>query len=123
MRFTRRHSPARTDGPIASRSDDHLSHARLTRRQHVVSTTEGGRTVVLDPLRGRYHTLNEVGGVVWGLLATGTTLEEIVRTIHDEYDLPPDTPDDCVRRDVRALLTALNAAGLLIVVASHPGCR
>jgi Coenzyme PQQ synthesis protein D (PqqD) len=116
MAFIRRHSPVRHEGARASGSGAHFLRATLTRPLHVVSTTQGGQTVVLDPLRGRYHTLNEVGGVVWGLLATGATLDEIVHAIHAEYDVPPETSSDIVRRDVTALLIALDAARLLAVV-------
>lgn len=93
--------------------DVHLVNTRLTRAAHVLSTTQGDETILLDPLRGQYHTLNQVGGTVWGLLATGVSLDEIVDAIRQEYDVPLDAPPDGVRRDVTSLLAALDAAGLL----------
>ena len=102
-------SPPTGDRP----PDVRLLQARLSRAAHVLSTTEGGETILLDPLRGRYHTLNQVGGTVWGLLATGTCLDEIVEAIHAEYEVPPTAPPESVRTDVTNLLAALDAAGLL----------
>ncbi len=87
---------------------------RLVRPVHVMSATRGGETVLVDPVRGRYHTLNEVGARVWELLADGTTLEAIVGTIRAEYDVPRMGDVDPVEQDVTTLLRHLQAAGLLI---------
>jgi hypothetical protein len=78
-----------------------------------MSATRGGETVLLDPVRGRYHTLNDVGARVWELLADGTTLDAIVGTIRAEYDVPRVGVVDPVERDVTTLLRHLRAAGLL----------
>ena len=88
---------------------------RLARPLHVMSATRGGETVLLDPVRGRYHTLNEVGARVWELLADGTTLEAIVATVRAEYDVPCTAGVDPVEQDVTTLLRHLRAAGLLIL--------
>ena len=88
---------------------------RLARPMHVMSATRGGETVLMDPVRGRYHTLNEVGARVWELLADGTTLEAIVATIRAEYDVPCTAGVDPVEQDVTTLLRHLRAAGLLIL--------
>jgi coenzyme PQQ synthesis protein D (PqqD) len=85
----------------------------IARSPHVVSTTTNGETVLLDIDRGRYHTLNEVGSRVWELLGVGTTMDEIVRAIHAEYDVPPDGTTDRVELDVRELLKQLHSVGLL----------
>jgi hypothetical protein len=91
---------------------------RLVRPLHVLSATRGGETVLLDPVRGRYHTLNDVGARVWELLADGTTLEAIVATIRAEYDVPLVSGVDPVEQDVTTLLRHLRAAGLLILETS-----
>jgi hypothetical protein len=80
-----------------------------------MSATRGGETVLLDPARGRYHTLNDVGARVWELLADGTTLDAIVGTIRAEYDVPLVAGVDPVDQDVTTLLRHLRAAGLLIL--------
>lgn len=105
-RFIRRSAPgAEFDG-------------RLVRPLHVMSATRGGETVLLDPVRGRYHTLNDVGARVWELLADGTTLEAIVGTIRAEYDVPRVAGVDPVEQDVTTLLRHLRVAGLLILETS-----
>jgi hypothetical protein len=91
---------------------------RLARPLHVMSATRGGETVLLDPLRGRYHTLNDVGARVWELLADGTTLAAIVGTIRAEYDVPRVGGVDPVEQDVMTLLRHLRAAGLLMMETS-----
>ncbi len=47
---------------------------------HVMSATRGGGTVLLDPVRGRYHTLNDVGARVWGAVAERDDAQTIVGT-------------------------------------------
>jgi hypothetical protein len=87
---------------------------RLIRPLHVMSTTRDGETVLLDTVRGHYHTLNDVGTRVWEMLADGTTLDVIVGTIRREYDIPLVGGVDPVEQDVTTLLRHLRAAGLLI---------
>lgn len=101
-RFTRR-------GPV-----DVDLRGRLGRPAHIMSTTRQGETVLLDTVRGRYHTLNDVGTRVWELLADGTTLDAIVARVRREYDVPRVGGVDPVEQDVRTLLTHLRAAGLLV---------
>ncbi|HWZ59223.1 MAG TPA: PqqD family protein [Gemmatimonadaceae bacterium] len=77
---------------------------------HVVSTVQGDSTILLDARRGQYHTLNEIGGRVWALLADGTTIDALVSAIQAEYDAPPDR----IALDVHAMLAQLQSAGLLV---------
>jgi Coenzyme PQQ synthesis protein D (PqqD) len=107
-RLIRRRPPGVPSGPAAD------FRGRLVRPVHVMSATRGGETVLLDPLRGRYHTLNDVGARVWDLLADGTTFEAIVGTIRAEYDVPRVGDVDPVEQDVTTLLRHLRAADLLI---------
>jgi hypothetical protein len=86
----------------------------LRQAPHVVATTQGESTVLLDVHRGRYHTLNAVGGRVWELLASGTTHAAIVRVLRAEYVIEPEGAEDRVGRDVTQLLGQLRSAGLLV---------
>jgi hypothetical protein len=105
-RFTRQAAPR-----TASAAD---LRGRLARPLYVMSSTRAGETVLLDPVRGRYYTLNDVGTRVWELLANGTTLEGIIRTIRAEYAVPRMGDVDPVEQDVTTLLQHLRAAGVLI---------
>jgi hypothetical protein len=100
---------------LGRRASEAGFRGRLVRPLHVMSATRGGETVLMDPVRGRYHTLNAVGARVWALLADGTTLEAIVATIRAEYDVPCTAGVDPVEQDVTTLLRHLRAAGLLIL--------
>ncbi|HEX2092182.1 MAG TPA: HPr-rel-A system PqqD family peptide chaperone [Longimicrobiaceae bacterium] len=76
---------------------------------HVVSVSQGGRTVLLDPREGRYHSLDEVGTRVWELLREHPTLDELTGRLELEYD----APREVLRADVSALLAALAERGLI----------
>jgi hypothetical protein len=105
MRIGRTRAPA-----VAIARDD-----ALTRAPDVVGATRNGETVLLDPKRGQYVSLNEVGTRVWELLGTGTTLAAIVGTLTQEYELSTSTPCDQIDHDVRAMLSQLQRCGLLRV--------
>ena len=45
---------------------------RYQSQRHVSSARHGDTTVLLDVNRGRYYTLNQVGGRIWELLARGS---------------------------------------------------
>jgi hypothetical protein len=57
----------------------------------------------MDRRRGRYFTLNEVGGRVWDLAGSGATPAETIERILSEYDVPRFE----VERDVAATLQQL----------------
>ena len=82
---------------------------RLTPLPHVVAAAQGGRTVLLDVERGRYYTLDEVGGRIWGLLGEGSTRAAIVDALRREYDVEASR----VEADVASLLAQLRDAGLV----------
>ncbi len=65
--------------------------------------------VLLDPHRGVYYGLNEVGTQIWALLAEGKTVEEIERRILAEYEVPA----DALRGDLERLFSELAEHGLI----------
>jgi hypothetical protein len=89
--------------------------ARLQQSHRVRATVQGDTTVLLDMQRERYYTLNEVGGLVWTLLAEGTTRTEIIGAIRRDYDVQSLRDGDSMEGDVDRLLTTLHAAGLITV--------
>jgi hypothetical protein len=76
-----------------------------------VSTAIPDETVILDARAGRYFALPGVGARVWELLATSTTLGDLVATITREYDIDATTCE----HDLRSLLNDLQAADLIDV--------
>jgi hypothetical protein len=119
MRVTGLFKPRSSDVRSLAASDVG-PNARVVRASHVASTTRDGLTVLLDLERGRYHTLNEIAGRIWTLLADATTVDAIARVIQEEYDAPIDGSADRLQRDITTLLVTLGDAGLLQVESEAP---
>jgi len=75
----------------------------------VVSRAVDSRTVLLNAATGRYFALDEVGARVWTLVASSPSVGEVYASLLAEYDVEPDV----LQRDLEALLTSLEAEGLL----------
>jgi hypothetical protein len=71
----------------------------------------GGEAVILDLRSGQYFGLNEIGNLIWSMVARRRPLEEIVEALLAEYD----TSADRVRADLGELIDRLLALGLLNV--------
>ena len=78
-------------------------------RQNVIAKMVGTEMVLLDYDRGIYYGLNPVGARVWQLLRDGSTPEEIIARLTDEYDVAP----AALEADVAALLHDLEAKELV----------
>ena len=85
------------------------AESRLVPARHVVAAVHGTRTVLLDPRRGRYYGLDEVGGRVWSLASERRSVGEIVSVLADEYDVERDQ----LETDVAEVLRALKTKGLI----------
>jgi hypothetical protein len=70
----------------------------------VLSARAAGTTVLLDRVRGRYFTLNEVAGRVWELAGRGATIAETIDRILGEYDVPRWQAEHDVAATLRQLL-------------------
>ncbi len=79
------------------------------RLDHVVSTGEGDRTVLLDPVRGEYFGLDEVGTRIWELLPEHPTAAALADRLFEEYDAPRER----LEADAAALLGELAGHGLV----------
>ena len=79
------------------------------RTADVAARTIDGETIILDLRGSRYLSVTGVGTRIVELLATETTLDDLVRTVADEYD----SGQDVIRSDARRFLDKLRAAGLL----------
>ena len=79
------------------------------RTADVTARTIDGETIILDLRASRYLSVTGVGTRIVELLATETTLDDLVSTIADEYD----TGTEAVRADAERFLGKLRAAGLL----------
>ena len=82
---------------------------RLVPARHVQSTVHGTRTVLLDPLKDRYYSLDEVGTRVWSLLSEGRSIEGAIAVLEEEYEAAPGT----VRKEVEAFVRQMRSKRLV----------
>jgi hypothetical protein len=76
---------------------------------HVVSARKADRTILLDMHRGRYYSVDGVGGRIWEMLGEGSGLAEMGERLAAEYDAPLDR----ILCDIESLLEQLHGRGLL----------
>lgn len=79
----------------------------------VLAREVGGEMVLLDPHRGVYYGLNEVGHRIWTLLSEGRSVAEIEGRLLAEYD----APSAAIQEDLQTLLRELCDHGLIEKVA------
>ena len=91
-----------------------LERSLLRRASGVLVVSQSDEVALLDTHSERYFTLNDVGSHIWSLLASPTTLDRIVTSIHEAYEVPSSDGPDPVASDVLQLLRDLHAAGLIV---------
>ncbi|MEH7226489.1 lasso peptide biosynthesis PqqD family chaperone [Bacillus sp. JJ1566] len=47
----------------------------------------GGEKVMLSVLKGKYYNLGEIGGAIWDLLSEPTTVEKLVTSLLETFDV------------------------------------
>ncbi len=77
--------------------------------EDVVWREVGDELVVLELSTSTYLTLNGTARHIWEALASGSTVDELVRAISDRYRVPIET----ARADVEAFLGDLEGRELL----------
>ena len=75
-----------------------------------LTATLSDGAVLLNLHSKRYFSLNETGTRVWGLIEQNAELDDIVRTLTAEYDVP----ESEARSEVTALVSELLAEGLVV---------
>lgn len=79
------------------------------RSTDISARTIGDETIVLSLPTSRYFTITGVGARVFELLTEDTSLDELVGTIVEEYEVDTAT----ARRDIEAFLDRLHDAQLV----------
>lgn len=78
----------------------------------IVMSTIGEEAVILDPVKGSYYGLDEVGVEVWNQLSeSAKTPQQLVEYIQSVYEV---AQEECLK-DVSELLDTLYQAGLIEV--------
>jgi hypothetical protein len=75
----------------------------VTASDHPTTTTVDGELMLLNTETGMYQGLTGVGPRVWELLQEPTTVQRIVETIAEEYDVPAETCERDVVEFVRTM--------------------
>jgi PqqD family protein of HPr-rel-A system len=66
--------------------------------------------IVVDPRSREVHLLNETAARIWELLATASSIDDLVATLADEYE---GASMDALRAEVEAFVGELGGKGLL----------
>jgi hypothetical protein len=73
---------------------------------HILSSRRADATVLLDSRQGLCYSLNELGWRIWDQIGAGQPVSEVIRTLRQEYDVPPDSFEADVAGFVDYLLKA-----------------
>lgn len=82
----------------------------LNRKMGIMTADMNGATVMLDIESGKYFNLGEIGGRIWEILEQPTSVEDLVSTLVQEYDV---TEEQCLEDIVPFLEKMLNR-GLVV---------
>ncbi|CAM4281005.1 lasso peptide biosynthesis PqqD family chaperone [Paenibacillus tarimensis] len=72
-------------------------------------TDMDGEKVMMSIANGKYYSLGEVGSRIWELAATPVSMEDIISTLLEEYEVDP----AACRTEVAAFLEQLRREGLI----------
>lgn len=60
---------------------------KFKRKQDVIAAGLHDEMVMMDIEKGKYFTLNPVGTVIWNLLETPYSLEDLVERLMEEFEV------------------------------------
>ncbi len=83
---------------------------RVRAADHVVSASQGDRTVLLDTRRGRYYGMDGVGTRIWQIIGEGVSFTEVVDRLEREYD----APRPVLEQDAASFLVRLTTSRLAV---------
>jgi PqqD family protein of HPr-rel-A system len=72
-------------------------------------------TIVVDPRRREVHLLNETAARIWELLASPRSIDELLATLVEEYDVAAAELHEAVQE----CIDGLTSKGLLVPVATR----
>jgi hypothetical protein len=88
-----------------------LRHLVVVAAKDQVSSDLGDDAVILNLKTGIYHGLDSVGARIWSLIQESRSVNDILNTLLQEYEVEPDRCE----RELVALLQKLGDAGLIEV--------
>ena len=88
-----------------------LSNRLRPNSVEVAAKVMDGEAIMINLSNGMYYSMDQVGGVIWELLAAERSAGEIIEALVAGYDVEPDR----VRQDVERLLGELLEHNLILV--------
>ena len=64
-----------------------MSEKKYSRRPDIITADMDGEVVMMDIMTGKYYNLGATGGMIWGLLESPKTLDNIVDELTKKYDI------------------------------------
>ncbi len=64
-----------------------LHHCFRPREEEVASKVIDGEAIIINLANGVYYSMDKAGALVWDLIQTGHTLEEVVVAVTGRYDV------------------------------------
>lgn len=86
-----------------------LLNAKVVQNKDIDASDIDGDKVMMNLERGMYFSLNSVGSKIWDIIENPTTIDEIVKTLLNEYDI---TEEKC-KEAVVSFLKGLEVNGLI----------
>ena len=91
-------------------------HSTVVVKPGLTAADLGGEAVVLDPHTGRYYGLNELGARIFELSQKPRSVDRIMATLLQEYDVA----EDQLRTDVIAFLREMETRELIEITDGTP---
>ena len=83
--------------------------SKVTISKNVFAQEIDDETIILDSTTQEYFSLNEIGKVIWSLLAENKNLEQIKEEMLEMYEVP----EEQLEKDVLNFFQALEQKGLI----------
>jgi len=74
------------------------------REQEVASKVIDGEAIIINLANGVYYSIDKVGALVWELLQSGCTLEQVINTVTAQYDVTGEQAEANIRELVEELV-------------------
>lgn len=88
-----------------------LRHLLVVAAKEQISSDLGGEAVILNLKNGVYYGIDAVGVRIWNLIQESRSVDDILNTLLEEYEVEPDQCEG----DILALLQQLADSGLIEV--------
>lgn len=85
--------------------------ATVSVAENQVSSDLDGESVVLDLDQGIYYGMNELGSRVWQIIQNPVSVQEIIVTVQDEYEVDRER----CKQDILSFLNQLDEQNLITI--------